>query len=481
VGDERIARFGGLRPGEIIAGKYYVEGVIGSGGMGVVVAARHVDLDRKVAIKFLLPTMTSEHEAVARFAREARAVAKLQSEHVARVLDVGTLDDGGPYMVMEFLEGEDLGARLRRSGPSPIDLAVDFVLQACVAIAEAHGQRIIHRDLKPSNLFCTRRSDGRPIIKVLDFGISKIVDSNRPGDVPSSSVTRTSAAMGSPPYMSPEQFQSAKDVDARTDIWSLGIILFELLTGKLPFRGEGFGELAVKIALAAPESLRAHRPDAPGALEAIVGKCLAKDRSRRYGNVADLALALMPFGPPEARTSVARISGTLQGAGSSATLSAPPSTQGRRETLPTPPSVAPWAATASGTRGKHVIASVVALVGITGAAAAFGLRQHAFHAASPWPDAAAAAPMAEADVAIADASKDAAPEQPLVLVDASPGASKPTSLVDAAGPAHSGSSHQSSHGASSSSIAVAPPNPHCDPPFYFDERGQKIFKPECFR
>src|SRR3984885_7032800 len=192
--------------------------------MGIVVAARHVQLDEKVALKFLRPEALADADAVERFAREARAAVKIKSEHVARVIDVGTLPNGAPYMVMEHLDGEDMAAWIKERGALPVEQALDFVLQACVAVADAHALGIVHRDLKPANLFCIRRSDGQLSIKVLDFGISKMTDLTGSGQ---GSMTRTSALMGSPLYMSPEQMRSSKDVDAKTDIWALGVILFE--------------------------------------------------------------------------------------------------------------------------------------------------------------------------------------------------------------------------------------------------------------
>jgi serine/threonine protein kinase len=297
--------------GTVLAGKYRVDQVLGVGGMGVVVAARHLDLDHKVAIKFLLPALLEDHEAVARFAREARAAVRITSEHVARVLDVGTLDNGAPYMVMEFLEGDDLSGWLRSRGRLPVEQAVEFVLQACVAIADAHSMGIVHRDLKPANLFCIRRNDGQFVIKVLDFGISKVTGGGHPSDA-GMSVTRTSAVMGSPLYMSPEQVQSAKSVDARTDLWALGVILFELLTGDVPFPGDTFGEIAVKIAVRTPQALRAYRSDVPRGLEAVVARCLEKERDRRYADVAELAQALSPFASDRARAYVERIHGVAR-------------------------------------------------------------------------------------------------------------------------------------------------------------------------
>ena len=235
----------GVREGDVLAGKYRVERVLGVGGMGVVVVAHHLQLDEKVALKFLLAEALGDSEAVIRFVREARAAVKIKSEHVARLIDVGQLENGSPYMVMEYLKGGDLAAWLQERGTMPLEQAVEFVLQACEAIAEAHALGIVHRDLKPANLFCIRRADSRLSIKVLDFGISKIV--RKTGDLhPDVSMTRTNAVLGSPAYMSPEQMQASKHVDARTDIWSLGVILFELLSGRIPFEGEAVTELAIK-------------------------------------------------------------------------------------------------------------------------------------------------------------------------------------------------------------------------------------------
>ena len=302
-------QFGGVREGDILAGKYRVERVLGAGGMGVVVAAHHVDLDERMAIKFLLPEMLADADAVSRFAREARAAVKIKSEHVARVFDVGTLETGAPYMVMEFLEGGDLAAWLRQRGAMPVEQAVEFVLQACVAVAEAHSLGIVHRDLKPANLFCVRGADGRLFIKVIDFGISKLTTFNAPG---AGAMTKTSAIMGSPLYMSPEQMQSSRDVDARTDIWALGVVLYEFLSGRVPFTGNTMAEIIIQVATHSPASVRALRPDLPKGLEGVVHRCLEKDRGRRYRHIGELAVALLPYAPRTAAADVEKIAGIVQ-------------------------------------------------------------------------------------------------------------------------------------------------------------------------
>jgi eukaryotic-like serine/threonine-protein kinase len=290
-----------VSPGDILAEKYVVEQVLGAGGMGIVVAARHTQLEQRVALKFLLPVACEIPGAVARFLREGKAAARITSEHVARVIDTGVLDNGAPYLVMEYLEGKDLGAVAQERGKLPAHEAVEYVLQACEAIVEAHELGIVHRDLKPPNLFLSRRADGTPLVKVLDFGISKVDGGSR------SQLTSASVMMGSPRYMSPEQMVSAKDVDARTDIWSLGVILYELVTGKPVWEADTLQGLCALIASSPPPRLRAHAPDAPRALEEVVLRCLAKPPQERIASVADLALALAPIAPPSATTSIERI------------------------------------------------------------------------------------------------------------------------------------------------------------------------------
>lgn len=312
-----------LTPGTVLAGKFCIEQVLGQGGMGVVVAARHLQLDERVALKFLLPEALSNAEAVARFAREARAAVKIKSEHVARVTDVGTLETGSPYMVMEYLRGTDLGDLVHTQGPLPIADAVEYLLQACEAVAEAHALGIVHRDLKPSNLFLTRRADGSPSIKVLDFGISKVTT----GADSQMNMTRTATVMGSPLYMSPEQMASARDVDTRTDIWAIGAILYELLTGQVPFNADTMPQLCAKILQEEAPALRNARPDAPDGLQEVVRRCLQKKPVDRYPSVAELAAALLPFAPSRSRLSVERITKVIAAAGLSESSLALPQSQ----------------------------------------------------------------------------------------------------------------------------------------------------------
>ncbi|HEY3253497.1 MAG TPA: protein kinase, partial [Polyangiaceae bacterium] len=325
--------------GQVLAGKYRIERVLGRGGMGLVVAATHLQLGERVALKFLLPEALGNAEAVSRFEREARAAVRIKSEHVARVSDVGTLDNGAPYMVMEYLQGVDLSVWLAHRGVLPIEQAVEFVLQACEAIAEAHTLGIVHRDLKPANLFVIERPDGVLAVKVLDFGISKTTGLSHAA----ASMTKTSAALGSPLYMSPEQMQSAKDVDARGDIWALGVVLYELVSGRTPFPGETLTELVLKVVTAPPVPFAALNAQIPAGLEAVIFKCLEKDRAARYASVAELAGALLEFAPRRSNFSVERIGRVMQRAGMSATIMQSPPEQLPAQPAPQPVATRPVA------------------------------------------------------------------------------------------------------------------------------------------
>jgi eukaryotic-like serine/threonine-protein kinase len=277
--------------GEVIAGKYRVERVIGSGGMGMVVAAWHVQLDQLVAVKLLHSETAGSGDATERFRREARAAARIRCEHVARVIDVGIWTGGIPYIVMEYLDGNDLSAELAARGPLPPEECVDYIMQAIEALAEAHAVGIVHRDLKPGNLFLAQRPDGTRLLKVLDFGISKHAQAGE------AALTRTSSLIGSPLYMSPEQMRSARTVDARADIWSIGAILYELLSGRTPFGGETVIEACTAILNDELPSLTALRPDVPPHLEAVIRRCLEKDRNNRYPSIGDLATDLANYSP----------------------------------------------------------------------------------------------------------------------------------------------------------------------------------------
>jgi serine/threonine-protein kinase len=468
----------GVRTGDVLAGKYRVDRVLGAGGMGVVVAAHHLQLDERVALKFLLPHATQDAQAVARFIREARAAVKIKSEHVARVGDVGQLENGAPYMVMEYLEGRDLSRWLEERGALPVEQAVDFVLQACVAVADAHALGIVHRDLKPANLFCVRRSDGHLTIKVLDFGISKVTDPGGSGG--HVAMTSTSAVMGTPLYMSPEQMRSTRDVDTRTDIWALGAVLHELVGGRPAFVAESVTELAIKVANDPPPPLRLFRPDAPPGLEAVVLRCLEKDRSRRYDHVGLLAVALLPFAPPGAKALVDRISGIIRSAGLSESALAvtakseeavDPRPQVAALTAETLPAVGRTTVGAPEGRrvavyGAGIAAALAVAVGVTIVVASrrgpVATASAPALAPSPAPAPASASPPTPAPSpapASAPALAPASPPHPVALT-------KPPTT--AKGPSAAGAS-----------TPAGKPAANCDPPYFFDARGNRGFKPEC--
>jgi serine/threonine protein kinase len=304
-----------VRENETVAGKYLIGRTLGEGGMGVVVAARHLELDQMVAIKFLRPEIAEEGASAERFRREARAAVKIRSEHVCRVLDVGTLENGVPYLVMEYLEGCDLSDELARRGKIPVEEAVNYILQACEALAEAHAAGIVHRDLKPGNLFLEVRRDGTRGIKVLDFGVSKsIIDG--PGQL---RLTKTASLVGSPLYMSPEQLDAAKDVDARADIWALSTILFELIAGRTPFYAETIPQLVHAVMSGTPPPFSELGVAAPSDLEKAIFTSLSKRRSERHQTIADFARALAPSGPPHAIVSVLRTERVLASTGGGST------------------------------------------------------------------------------------------------------------------------------------------------------------------
>jgi len=279
--------------GEIVAGKYRVERVLGVGAMGLVVSARHTTLDQVVAIKFLVASrFDTPEESIARFLAEARAAARIESDHVCRVFDVGTLPSGVPFMVMEHLEGRDLDEEIAARGPLPVVEAVDYVRQAADALAAAHQLGVVHRDIKPANLFLAVRPDGSRRVKVLDFGISKAHGEPHAPAAPG----RAATSLGSPAYMSPEQVRAAADIDARADIWSLGAILYELVTAQMAFVGGDVRAVLDMVLQDDPCPMSALRADVPPELEAVVMRCLSRDRERRWPTAAALARALAPWG-----------------------------------------------------------------------------------------------------------------------------------------------------------------------------------------
>jgi serine/threonine-protein kinase len=476
----------------MLAGKYRVERIIGQGGMGVVVAAHHLQLDEKVALKFLLPEALQNAESVSRFLREARAAAKIKNEHVARVIDVGQLETGSPYIVMEYLEGGDLSGWLEERGPLPIELAVDFMLQTCEALANAHALGIVHRDLKPANLFCIQRTDGQLSIKVLDFGISKIT---APG-AEANDMTRTNSVMGSPMYMSPEQMALSKGVDARADIWALGVILFELLSGRLPFEAQAVTELAIKVANEPAPLLRTLRADAPEGVERVVATCLEKNRERRFKNVGELAVALGDYGPQDARLSVERVLGTLRKAGISGRYAAatvenrvPASSSPGRQGVALAQTEANWGVATRKKAGAGVVAGIAAAVICATVAGGFLLRG----SSTPPVDAASASAAGASSseptpaVSLLPPATDSLPPSALSTDAPTPSQTETSPGSRPALPAwpHRGRSAPPTRNAPTPPSVPQPappspgPKPNCNPPYVIDSNGFRQYKPEC--
>lgn len=314
--------------GDIVGSKYRVERVLGAGGMGMVLAARHIVLGHLVAVKVMRPQTLRRERATDRFLREAQAAARLTSQHVARVLDFGQLESGAPYMVMEHLRGSDLAAVLERRGPLPVEEAVEYVLQACEAIGEAHAARIAHRDIKPANLFLTENPDGSPCVKVLDFGIAKMTGPSQPS---------TSSRIVSIGYAAPEQILPGKHADHRADIWALGVTLYELIAGQKPFRRDSLDVFMRGIMRQRPPSLRTLRIDVPDALETTILTCLRKKPEERFQSVAELARALVAFAPVRAAAYAGRVAALLDGQ----TEPSPSTGQGDSDDRPGPSSQAP--------------------------------------------------------------------------------------------------------------------------------------------
>jgi len=277
-----------VKAGDLLAGKYRVEKILGAGAMGMVISATQIALDRRVALKFMMGGGVGKEQHEARFLREARVASKLQSQHAAKVLDMGTLESGAPYIVMEFLDGKDLAAVLEQRGPLPVEEAVSYIAQVCEAVAEAHAAGIVHRDIKPANLFLTKGVDGSPCVKLVDFGVAKFAEGGL-------DLTGAMQTLGSPLYMPPESMNAAKDVDGRADIWSLGVTLYELLAQITPFQAETLVALVTRVCAKEPTPIEQFRPDVPPGLAAVIMACLEKDRDRSWPSVAAFAAALAPY------------------------------------------------------------------------------------------------------------------------------------------------------------------------------------------
>ena len=313
----------------ILLGKYRVDELIGSGGMGQVVRASHLFLNQPVAIKIMLTELADSESTVARFLREAQSTVRLRSEHIARVMDVGTLPDRAPFMVMEFLDGNDLNQILCHHGPQSPAVVVDLMLQACEGMAEAHALGIVHRDIKPSNFFITRRPDGSMLLKILDFGISKM-------PVGYEDLTGAQTVIGTPSYMAPEHMKSGRSCDARSDIWSIGVVIYQLVTGRTPFVGETYADLVIKVSGEPPAPIHVALPSGLGD---VMLRCLEKDPRNRQQDVGELARMLAPFAtdPASAAQGAARTTRILSNRGQQGRQGSPLSAGGGL-TVPLSPS-----------------------------------------------------------------------------------------------------------------------------------------------
>jgi serine/threonine-protein kinase len=355
------------RAGQLLDRKYRIVRLLGEGGMGSVYEARHELIGRRVAIKFLHPALTLHSEMLMRFRREAQAAGKLESENIAAVTDFGESEDGAPYIVMEFLAGEDLSRLLQRSGPLPVSRVVDLLLQACRGLAAAHDQGIVHRDLKPENLFVVRHGDGSDLIKVLDFGIAKL-------QLPdAASSTRTGATMGTPYYMPREQARGQKDLDARADVYALGVIMYELLSGQKPFLGDGYNEILFRILTTIAPPLGTLRPDLPPELVALVEHAMAPEPAERISSVRELSAGLCRLVPP--RDSQPAVGAPVRVAFDPSTSPAPGMTAtGGRITVPGASATVPSPSPSASRSPWLSIALVLSLVGIGVVGAIWRLR-----------------------------------------------------------------------------------------------------------
>jgi eukaryotic-like serine/threonine-protein kinase len=494
-----------VKPGDTIGGKYVIEALLGAGGMGAVFLANHEQLRRHVAIKFLLSEAMSNPDALARFEREAHAAAALQSDNVTRVIDMGVLPEGTPYIVMEYLEGEDLAARLASQGHLPIDQAVAYVIEACDALSEAHALGIVHRDIKPANLFLARRPNGSVRVKVLDFGISKMSVNSTGKQM---SLTGTGAVMGSPLYMSPEQLRGSGRVDERTDIWALGVVLYEFLTGSPPFVADAFPEQCALILTAAVPPLRAKRLEISPRLEAVVMRCLAKDPGARFSSVGELTAELLNAVPnaslgPASRMAVSQAPSTIPDTGSNertlAVAAIPAGLPGGYGSVTAVPVSSTGHPPLKSRRalGIGIALAACALGAVIGAVFVMGPRaDNAVVAVPPTHSAAAAAvppppsPAAPDPAAPAPAPPDtaaAAPSPP-------PTTTTPTSTATAA-PAPVAAPRSRTR--ATPPVTTPPPTPaaapaappaaatpaakDCSTPYYYDAQGNKVFKPDCVK
>jgi serine/threonine-protein kinase len=270
-------------------GKYTLSRVIGKGGMGVVYEAQNTSIGKRVAIKLVSEELAKNKDAVRRFQREAQAASAVESAHIVDIFDAGVADDGVPFLVMELLRGEDLGHRIRRLGRLEIPDALHVTVQILRGLSRAHAAGIVHRDLKPDNIFLVDRDDDDSFVKILDFGISKVA---RTGETPVQTLTKQGTVLGTPFYMSPEQAQGLPDTDGRADLWSVGAILYECLTGRAPHTGGSYEQVIVNICAKDAADVRTHNPGVPEPLAKVIAKALARDRDERFSTAREFLEAV---------------------------------------------------------------------------------------------------------------------------------------------------------------------------------------------
>ena len=448
-----------VSPGDVLDGKYVVERLIGEGGMGVVVAARHSVLGTRVAIKVLQPRARIEPDTLTRFHREARSAVRITSVHAARVHDVGELANGTPYMVMDLLAGRDLDALLTERGALAPAETVGFVLQALDALQEAHALGIIHRDLKPANLFLAEQASGPPIVKVLDFGIARDFSEGN-----EQRLTRTREVMGSPTYMSPEQMRESRAADARSDVWSIGVCLYELLTGKGPFDAATLPDLFVRVLHGTPEPPQSLRPEIPAGLADIILRCLEKDPAQRFQSAVELTRALAPWASEA----------TWPEKVPSTTLASVPAlhSTGRLATSRTLPNVTPL--DAASPRSLRVLRTLAPLVAIGVLGAALAVSALVFRTKDPPVALAAAEPASAASAASAPVPVDlsaagaitgtpASPPTRAGATEPAPPASPPSSKGAPATPGHAAARHAHAPPPTPTSVAAKPSAPAPSP------------------
>jgi serine/threonine protein kinase len=445
-----------IKTGNVLNGRYLIEEQLGSGGMGSVYAARHVKLGTRLAIKVLLPELLSDADAVGRFAREARAAAKIADENVVRILDVGQLDSGVPYMVMEFLEGQDVAVYLKEHGRLSVEQAIDVMLQSCAALAAAHAMHIIHRDIKPSNLFFVPRTAGRPLVKMLDFGVSKIVST---GNQMASQVTKAGSILGSPGYIPPEQWFSSNNADKRSDIWSLGILFYELLTGRVPFEAPSLPVLSTKIAYEPAIPPRQLRNEIPVDLENVVLRCLEKSPDNRFQDVTAMATAL---------SLCQRRYQSLNGSADDQQMRAAfPTIDRRRSSFP---------------RSLRAAAAALGLLVIVGIGSL--LHKRSSVAAQP-PEGLASRTSRQTPAAVAPVSPAPPPSESIIAaerssLDSPVAPTKATRVQRHSAQATAGhATRLASGGRRHPRAGTDPYASRCKPPYYFNAQGSRVFKIEC--